>query len=223
VRVALQAPATLVLGESYSSGWRAYCDGRSLGKPRVVDGYSNGWTAAPPCTRVRFAFAPDRPVHLIQLASALICLLLLVFVLLRPGRRADDAPTEACWPERPQPGVAVPRALALGLLAAAVLGFCFSLRSGLAIFAGVTLVAWRGVPARALALAAGILLALLVPALYLLFPAENLGGYNPAYAGDHIAGHWAAVAAYTLLLLALLQTLRQARSSGARSSADRPS
>jgi hypothetical protein len=162
-------------------------------------------------------------VHLIQLGSALICLLLLVFVVRRPVRRADDAPAEACWADRPQQGVALPRALALGLLAAVVLGFCFSLRSGLAIFAGVSLVAWRGIPARVLALAAGILLALLVPLLYLLFPAENLGGYNPGYAGDHIAGHWAAVAAYTLLLLALLQTLKQARSSGVRSSADRPS
>src|SRR5207237_4799371 len=35
VRVALNGPAWLVLGESFDNGWRATCDGRSLGVPRV--------------------------------------------------------------------------------------------------------------------------------------------------------------------------------------------
>src|SRR5204863_300170 len=80
-RLDLRAPATLVLGQSYSKGWRAFCDGRSLGEPRVVDGYANGWDAKPPCASVRFAFGPDRPVRIVQLFSGIACLLLLLLVI----------------------------------------------------------------------------------------------------------------------------------------------
>ena len=34
VRVALDGPSWLVLGQSYNRGWEATCDGRSLGAPR---------------------------------------------------------------------------------------------------------------------------------------------------------------------------------------------
>ena len=60
VRVALTAPAWLVLGESYNRGWRAACDGRDLGAPQVVDGFANGWRAPRGCRDVDFAFAPQR-------------------------------------------------------------------------------------------------------------------------------------------------------------------
>jgi arabinofuranan 3-O-arabinosyltransferase len=36
-------PFWLVLGESYSTGWRAELGGRSLGRPVLTDGYANGW------------------------------------------------------------------------------------------------------------------------------------------------------------------------------------
>jgi hypothetical protein len=220
VRVALTGPATLVLGESYSSGWRASCDGRSLGKPRVVDGYAMGWSAAPPCNRVEFAFAPNKPVHVIQILSALFCLLLFTLALRRrrvaTGGLAPCCADAEALPESPDPGVPLRRALAIGLGAAAVLGFCFSLRAGVAIFVGISVIAWLGIGPRLLALAAGGLLALVVPALYVLFPAEDLGGYNPGYAGEHIAGHWAAVAAYVLLLAALVLVLSRARHAGRR-------
>src|SRR5439155_1574079 len=42
-RVAVRAPAWLVLGESYDRGWRATCDGRDLGAPVPLQGYANGW------------------------------------------------------------------------------------------------------------------------------------------------------------------------------------
>ena len=208
VQLALRAPGTLVLGESYSSGWRAYCDGRSLGPPHVVDGYANGWTVKPPCRQVHFAFAPNGRVHLLQLLSAVACLALLLFLLWRPRRRVPlGAPDLADWPDPVPARLSASRALALGALAAVVLGFCFSLRSGVAIFAGVSLIAWLGIGPRLLLATAGALLTLVVPALYLLFPAEDKGGYNPGYAGDHVAAHWVAVAAFTLLLVALVQLL----------------
>ena len=54
-RVALTAPSWLVLGQSFSEGWRAKCDGRDLGAPRPIDGYANGWRAPRDCSDVEFA------------------------------------------------------------------------------------------------------------------------------------------------------------------------
>jgi arabinofuranan 3-O-arabinosyltransferase len=232
VRLELHGPGLLVLGESYSDGWRAYCDGRSLGKPRVVDGYANAWPVRPPCTNVRFAFVPNAPVHWVQLFSALACLVLLA-VALRHRRPADDVHARHADPAGADRalgrmhqrgltpsvrggGVPVRRALVYGAVAAVVLGFCFSLRAAIPIFVGVALITHLGIRTRPLAFAAGALLTLVVPALYLLFPAEDKGGYNPGYAGEHIAAHWVAVAAYTLLAVALVQVLSRASRASAR-------
>ena len=59
----------------------------------------------------------------------------------------------------------------------------------------------------ALILAAGALLAIVVPALYLLFPADDRGGYNTDYAAEHLGAHWVAVGAVVLLILALAAVL----------------
>jgi hypothetical protein len=226
VRVAARAPGTLVLGESFNRGWRASCGGRSLGQPRVIDGYANAWDVGPSCTNVSFAFAPDRPVHRLQLLSGLACLLLLGLVVVprrRRRRAAESLAASAAVPLPDPPPTRTPlrRALALGLLAGAVIGFCFALRAGPAVFAAVTLIVWLGIGPRLLMLAAGALLAVVVPALYVLFPADDRGGYNPGYAGEHIAAHWVAVAAFTLLAVALVQTLSTAtrRDAGAARSA----
>jgi arabinofuranan 3-O-arabinosyltransferase len=255
VRLELSQPGTLVLGQSFSSGWRAYCDGRSLGQPHVVDGYANGWAVNASCENVRFAFAPDTPVRWLQLASALACLLLLVVALRRRGahrlrpqahpdpERADElfngaaeaaraagaaaprtgrddaarAAGATASPAWPAPVVSMRRALALGAAAALILGFCFSIRAGLLIFVGVTLIVRFGLPPGLLAGIAGGLLAIVVPTVYLLFPAEDRGGYNPGYAGEHVGAHWVAVAAYTLLVVALIQSLgRRSRKARAR-------
>jgi hypothetical protein len=71
----------------------------------------------------------------------------------------------------------------------------------------IALVLWRGIGARALALAAAGLLGVVVPAIYLLFPAKDQGGFNFEYAQDHLAAHWCAVGALVLLGLALWRVL----------------
>jgi hypothetical protein len=40
-------PFWLVLGQSLSPGWKAEMDGDSLGEPRLVNAYSNGWLVDP--------------------------------------------------------------------------------------------------------------------------------------------------------------------------------
>jgi arabinofuranan 3-O-arabinosyltransferase len=238
VRVAVAGPSWLVLGESFDRGWRAWCGERSLGAPRVVDGYANGWRVDRRCRDVRFAYGPQTPVNLAYIASALAALLALALLLAPakwreavahrlPRRRertlaptptdaarsaADRAAADAAaadpepGDERPRPWP-LPAAVAAGLAVGAILGFVFALRAGAVIGPVTTIVLWRGFGARALTLAAAAVLGLVVPALYLVFPARDRGGFNFSYATDQLAAHWCAVAAIVLLGLALARTL----------------
>jgi arabinofuranan 3-O-arabinosyltransferase len=223
VKLDVTAPAWLVLGESFDRGWRAWCGDKSLGRPVPLDGYANAWRVEPGCNTARFAFAPQRPVHAIQLLSALACLVLLAIALgagrrtrhragadarVAAGARAADA--RADWPDSAPERMALRRAAIAGLVAGGILAFCFSLRSGVLIAPAVALVLWRAIPAVPLAVAGGLLLAVAVPLDYIVFPAPDFGGYNPGYAGDHVSGHWIAVAAWVLLALALWQTISTA-------------
>jgi len=215
VRVALAAPAWLVLGESYSPGWRAYCDEVSLGRPVAIDGFANGWRAPRDCRAVRFAFAPNRTAVWAYLFSGLAALVLIgVLGLGLRRRRTATAPAPAARslpaPDRPARWP-LRRAAAAGLAAGAALGFVFALRAGVVIAPAVALILWRGVGARALVLAAGALLGVVVPVLYLVLAPEDRGGFNFNYAADLIAAHWVGVAALVLVIVALARTLATAR------------
>lgn len=226
VRISVRAPAWLVLGESYDRGWRASCDGQDLGTPVPLDGYANAWPVEPGCTKASFTFAPQRSVHIAQIISALACLILLAMatgvrpLVRRSGGQAARAEIED-WAE-PRPTRMPPlRAALAGVVVGAVLAFCFSLRSGIPIPPAIALVLWRGVPAKPLAVAGGLLLALAVPLDYIVFPAPDFGGYNPGYAGDQVSGHWIAVAAWVLLALALWRVLSTASRRRGGPSAER--
>jgi hypothetical protein len=209
-RIAVAAPSWLILAESYDRGWRATCDGRSLGTPVPLDGFANGWPVDTSCRTLDFAFAPGQPARWIGLGSGLACLFLLVFLLLRPP--AAPAPAAAPVPaDRAPLRWPLARAAVLGVAAAAVLGFLFAWRAGVVLGPVVALVLWRGSGARTLALAAGGLLAIVVPAIYVLFPPADLGGHNSAYATELLGAHWVGVAAIVLLGLALWRSLAAIR------------
>ena len=213
VRVSVSGPSWLVLGESYNRGWRASCNGRSLGPPQVIDAFANGWRVGAGCQRVSITFAPQTAVNVGYLLGALSCLvLLLVIALYRP-----PAPAAASEPA-PAPlagaGLArrwsAARALLGGVLAAAVFGFLFGLRTGAVIGPAFALILWRGVGNRALLLAAGALLVVVVPVLYLAFPGNNDGGFDTGYPIEHLGAHWVAVGAFALLALVLARELSTA-------------
>jgi arabinofuranan 3-O-arabinosyltransferase len=228
VRVDVQRPSWLVLGESYNRGWRAECGGRSLGPPRVVDGFANGWRVSPDCRAVSFALAPQRAVDWGYAVGALACLVLLAVVLLglRLRRRSRAAAVVTTPPapievdDRPW-RLPARRALLAGVAAAVVFGFAFALRAGVVIGPVVALAMWRGVSARVLITVAGALLAIVVPALYLLFPGTDRGGYDTAYPVQHLGAHWVAVGAIVMLVLALARTLAQSLNRASRSSRGR--
>ena len=54
---------------------------------------------------------------------------------------------------------------------------------------------------------AGLLLAVVVPVLYLAHPASSAGGNHYGYATQHMAAHWVGVAAVGLLGVALARVL----------------
>jgi hypothetical protein len=224
VRVDVQRPSWLVLGESYNRGWRAECGGRSLGPPRVVDGFANGWRVGPGCRAVSFAFAPQRAVDWGYGIGALASLVLVAILLVRRRRRAAAATATPPPPidvdDRPW-RLPARQALLAGAAAAVVFGFAFALRAGVVIGPVVALAMWRGVSARALITGAGALLAIVVPALYALFPGTDRGGYDTAYPVQHLGAHWVAVGAIVMLVLALARTLSLSLSTASRSSRDR--
>jgi hypothetical protein len=205
IRLELDAPARLVLAESYNRGRRASCDGQDLGTPQVGGLYGTAWRVPKTCTDVTITFAPNRLVNAGYALSVVVGLLLLALVLLRspgPRPRAPERhdPAEARrLPARRAALIAIPIALAFG--------FAFAAR-GTPLFAiGVFLVLWRGVGARELALAGGAVLAIAVPILSVLIRPDNRGGYNPEYSIDGIAVHWVAVAGVSLLILALSRAM----------------
>jgi hypothetical protein len=226
VRVELTAPAWLVLAESYNRGWQAECDGRDLGEPRPIDGYANGWRAPVDCRDVEFRFGPQRVLTAGFALSGVACLLLLAFLLLRaPGALAPSRGDR----EAPAPLAAAPtrswrlplrHALAIGLVAGLAGGFLFALRAGVVIGPAVALLLWRGAGVAPLALAAGLLAGIVLPAIYLTFPPEDQGGFNSNYASDLLGAHWVAVAVWVLLAVALVRSLPRLRASwrGSRSS-----
>jgi hypothetical protein len=141
-------------------------------------------------------------------------------MILRRPRRVD-IPVVPLEPDDRPWRLPARRALLAGAAAALVFGFVFALRAGVVIGPAVALILWRGMSARAMILAAGALLAIVVPAVYVIFPATDRGGYGPAYPVERLGAHWVTVAAVVLLILALARTLSTAsRSTRGRAAAE---
>jgi hypothetical protein len=210
IKLSVTGPAWLVLGESYNRGWRASCDGRSLGAPQPIDGFGNGWRVDRGCTTASITFGPNRTQYISYVISGVACALMLAFLLWKRRRPAavpspgdievDDSRRALPWRS----------ALALGVASALVFGFLFALRAGVMIGPAVALITWRGVPPRRLIAVATGLLAVAVPLVYLIWPADDQGGYDTRYAIEHLGAHWVAVAGFVLLALALRLTLSTA-------------
>jgi arabinofuranan 3-O-arabinosyltransferase len=213
VRVALDGPSWLVLGQSYSKGWRAECDGRDLGEPRPIDGYANGWRAPADCRRVAFDYGPQGAARVGYAISAVVCALLLAFLVLglrRRGRRAVAAPAPLP-PERAAARLPLPRAAVIALVLTVPLALLFAKRTSVVIFPLLTVILWRGVSARLLAATAAGLLGVVVPLMYLIASPIDRGGYNFEYSLQTINAHWVAEGALVLLMVACWRTIVDAR------------
>jgi arabinofuranan 3-O-arabinosyltransferase len=214
-RVSLNGPSWLVLGESFDAGWRATCNGRTLGAPQPIDGYANGWVAPAGCRQVSFTFAPQHQVEVSYVISAIVVaaliLLLIIGALRRRTRRPPPPPPPSLLPAERPGGLPLPRAIALALLLAVAVGWIFALRAGAVSFPVLALVLWRGYGAATLTWIAVFLLGIVVPIVYLIALPPDQGGYNFAYSTKLIGAHWIGVAGVVLLALACWRTIAAAR------------
>jgi arabinofuranan 3-O-arabinosyltransferase len=226
-RLAVKGPSWLVLGQSYSPSWRAYCTGngkeRDLGSPVPIDGFANGWRVQPGCSRVRFVFAPQRfadASYVVSLVVLVALLVVLAVAAVRSRHRAlagAEAPSLAWGARVPTPvrrfpvWIAIPAALVLGTVG----GVIFAWRAGPAIALAVLVLLVVGVSViRLLALAILGLVAL--PVLYVVRPFSDVSAGNFAnftYAQYYIVAHWVAVGVVCALIGALVLWLAELRSA----------
>ena len=180
----------LVLGQSLSPGWKATIGSASLGAPKLVDGYANGWKVDPkqPSFDVHLEWTPQHRVWWALGISAAALLLCLVLVALpgRRWRRPGTVPVELVNPiapdERHRRVVrAVVAVLVTGLVVALVV------KPLAAPFAMAALVLTVALPRGRLLLRIGAPLCLALTALYVgevqfRFHLPNSGQWVPAFA-----------------------------------------
>ena len=142
-------PFWLVLGQSRSDGWTAKIDDRSLGTPRLVNGYANGWRVEPEragTVTVALRWTPQRVVWLGIALSALTVIACFVLLLLTRRRvqaaAVDDVPVWA--PPWELDGVLPSTRVVLGAAALSAVGAAAVSRWWIGVLVGIgTVVALR--------------------------------------------------------------------------------
>jgi hypothetical protein len=239
----VSGPSWLVLGESYSSGWRAWCRDtlgheRPLGASVPIDGYANGWRINSTCESARIAFAGQGAADVAYVISAIGAMLLIALALplklpqrirhqVRLTGRRRGAPLPAAETrtapagrlvDRPPIVLAPKAALAWGVGVGVLAGFAFEVRVGVVAAELTGLLLLAGISPRRLTWLA-LLGMVAIPLLYLARPAHNFGGFSFYFAQHQMLAHWIATGVVcALLVAAVLQSreLRDARGPGAR-------
>lgn len=208
MKVRAQGAFNVVLGQSYDERWVATANGKDLGEPVVLDGYSTGWRVPKGGTYdIDIRYAPQRGANIALLVS-LVAFFAAVFIAFRAHRSRElhAAPTVELDDTR---GADVPH-VALEVALVAVAGF-FVGWAGL-VAAAAVVVADRTRRARPWWLVAtgSALIVASIP-VYLVVQ----GDYRGTVAADAVATslwpHRLAGAGFVLALAALLVMARRDR------------
>lgn len=161
-------PVWLVVNESWNRGWQASVEGNDLGEPRLHDLWGMGWWIEPSseATPVKLEWTPQGQVNQalkISLLGVLACIALIVFNPRSPNRgrtRLASTPHFAASGEPVTWGIVL-----TGLVATSVL---ISLPWGIGIAAVVTLVRFKPLAQRYLALVPAFFVSLAAAYIVLL-------------------------------------------------------
>jgi hypothetical protein len=235
VMLDLAGPSWLVLGETYSSGWRAWCrDGagneRALGKPVPADFFGNGWRVGRGCREARFEWVPQRLAtagYVVSAAGAIVAGVLALVVMLLRRRRPHAAPapmetaglstngsTRVSRRDDPviRPGLA--RAFAIATAVGLVTGPIFALRAGAALAIICFALLMVGLSARRL-IAVGSLALAAIPAWYWIDDGPGFGNVTFHYVTDQLTAHWLGVLAVCCFAAASGMSALRLRRQGA--------
>lgn len=160
------SPYWVVLGQSWSDGWKATANGRDLGAPVLIDGMANGWLVDPavigPDAVISITWPPQRVVWTATIFSAIwfggILLTLAAGSVLAARRRRAGVANAVALVDAP-----VARAVPSPQVVAPPVRTVPSPRRWLALLVAVVLGASIGGPTVALLLGAVTLVAILVP------------------------------------------------------------
>ena len=196
-KVNLNGPGWLVLGQSYSPGWRAWCTDRSgseseLGAPQQIDGFANGWRVnGAACLAARFAFGPQQFANFGYWISGLAGLLLLVLLAYGAWQRRDVRDIDTA-------SVAVAAETAVALTTSDGVQLNVGGQRGAP---GRSARGRRGPRTSAWLFAIAALAVVAVGLLYVVNPAASAQGINFDYPVDHTTEHWIALAAMVAIVV----------------------
>ncbi|MBD2760241.1 DUF3367 domain-containing protein [Yimella sp. cx-573] len=195
-------PFNVILGQSYDERWVATSNGKSLGRPTLIDGYSTGWRVPEGGQHtIDIRFAPQRASYVAAGMSLAVLLIALGLIVLALRRRT-------LWQDEPQRVIdeqsrrRLPRwAKEIGLVA--VSGFFVGV-AGLAAAVVVVLVARRHLlaPRRLLMVGAGLVF--LAMPVYLIAIGDKRGTVSADAVAMSLWPHHLAGAGLVIALSAAL-------------------
>ena len=194
----------LLIGQSYDSRWTATANGKDLGAPQVIDGYSTGWRLTTSGdTVVDIHYAPQTSANLALAGSGGF----LLAALLLAGRRSRlgdlAAVPDGTWRA---PGVSARTRWALEGALVVVSGFFVGVPGVVAALGTVAAVRiWR-LPGRILQWV-GAALIVVSMVLYLIVLGDARGTLNATAVATHLWPHYLAGAGLVIALAGTLRTL----------------
>ena len=200
-----KTPYLLVLGQSVDNRWQARMDGRSIGNPVLVDGYSAAWEVTDPGAHTfTFSYTPQRLVDWTRVISGMVLALLFVLAF---RRRSSVEAREATQADPPRAPVSRRRRTVESVAIAVVCGLCGGLPMAVVgVGLGVAHATGRPGGRRLLAVAVGLLV--LVPVVWIVGNWDIWGQITPALVVDTPWPAWLAAAALACMVVGVVEDER---------------
>ena len=193
----VDGPYYLVIGQAYDKRWRASLDGRPLGPPVLVDGYSVGWLVDEPgAHRLTVSYGPQRALDAGMAATAVTLLVAAALAVAGTLRLASQVKARAPNRRSRDAATVVP------VLVLAVVGLGGGLISaGVAALIMIVLRPWRRPDMAGLLAVVGAVLVAATPIAFIVGNGGRFGSIGYELVTDNPWPHLLAGAGMALVLL----------------------